>query len=79
LLNNLKDGVPTLRRYSRELNDAFVEEIRELKNAGNKGAHSVRVKFTDDEMEEWSNDITRMAEVLYDVLEGARIANESDD
>jgi predicted transcriptional regulator len=79
LLNNLKDGVPTLRRYSRELNDAFVEEIRELKNAGNRGAHSVRVSFTDDEMEEWSSDVTRMAEILYDVLEGARIANESDD
>jgi predicted transcriptional regulator len=78
LLNNLKEGVQTLRRYSRELDEAFVERIRELKNAGNRGAHSIRISFTDDEMEEWSNDVTRIAEVLYDVLEGARIANESD-
>lgn len=76
LLNNLKDGVPTLRRYSRELDDAFVEEIRDLKNAGNKGAHSIRVEFTDDQVEEWSSDATRFAEVLYDVLLGARIADE---
>jgi len=77
LLNNLKDGVPTLRRYSRELDDAFVEEVRDLKNAGNKGAHSIRVEFTDDQVEEWSSDVTRFAEVLYDVLLGARIADDN--
>ncbi|USZ69405.1 hypothetical protein NGM10_06630 [Halorussus salilacus] len=76
LLNKLKDGVSTLRRYSRELDDAFVEEVRELKNAGNRGAHSIRVDFTDDEVEEWASDATRMFEVLYDVLLGARIADE---
>jgi hypothetical protein len=76
LLNNLKDGVPTLRRYSRELDDAFVEEVRDLKNAGNRGAHSIRVNFTDEEVEEWSSDATRMVEVLYDLLIGARIADE---
>jgi Mn-dependent DtxR family transcriptional regulator len=79
LLNNLKDGVSTLRRYSRELDDAFVEEIRDIKNAGNKGAHSIRVDFTDEEVEAWSDDATRIAEVLYDVLLGAQIACESDE
>lgn len=78
LLNNLKDGVSTLRRYSRELDDAFVEEIRDIKNAGNRGAHSIRVDFTDDDIKESSDEATRIAEVLYDVLLGARIARESD-
>lgn len=78
LLNNLKDGVSTLRRYSRELDDAFVEDVRDIKNAGNRGAHSIRVDFTDGDIEEWSDDATRIAEVLYDVLLGARIARESD-
>jgi hypothetical protein len=78
LLNNLKEGVPILRRYSRELDDAFVEEIRDLKNAGNRGAHSIRVDFTDGEVEEWSSDATRISEVLYDVLLGARIADQQE-
>lgn len=78
LLNNLKEGVPTLRRYSRELDDAFVEEIRNIKNKGNRGAHSIRIEFSDDEIEEISEDVTRIAEVLYDTLSGARIAQEND-
>lgn len=78
LLNNFKDGVSTLRRYSRELDDAFVEEIRDIKNAGNKGAHSIRIDFSDEEVEAWSDDATRIVEVLYDILVGARIARESD-
>lgn len=75
LLNNLSDAVPTLRRYSRELDRGLVEGVRELKNEGNAGAHAIRVDFTDEEVEERSADATRLAEVLYDVLEGARIAD----
>ena len=74
LLNKLSDAVPTLRRYSRELDRSLVEGVRELKNEGNAGAHAIRVDFTDDEVEAWSGDATRFAEVLYDVLEGVRIA-----
>ena len=76
LLNNLREAVPTLRRYSRELDDRLVEDLRELKNEGNSGAHAIRVDFTDEEMEAWSSDATRIAEILYDVLEGARIADD---
>ncbi|RZH67993.1 hypothetical protein [Natrinema altunense] len=79
LLNNLKGGVPTLKRYSRDLDQALVEDIRDLKNEGNEGAHSIRVYFTDEEVEKWSDDATRFAEILYDVLLGARIANEQSD
>lgn len=76
LLNNLKDGVTTLRRYSRELDEGMVEEVRDLKNAGNAGAHAIRVDFSDEEVEAWSSDATRLFEVLYDVLLGAQIADE---
>lgn len=75
LLNNLRDAVSTLRRYSRELDKALVEELRNLKNEGNAGAHAIRVDFTDEEIEAWSRDATRIAEVLFDVLQGARIAD----
>lgn len=78
LLDNLKDGVTTLRRYSRDLDEPLVEQIRDLKDAGNTGAHSIKVDFTDDEVEAWSDDATRIAEILYDVLIGARIADRSD-
>lgn len=79
LLDNLRDGVPTLRRYSRELERGVVDEVRELKEEGNTGAHSIKVDFTDEEVEEWADDVTRMAEILYDVLMGARIADEQGD
>lgn len=77
LLNNLSEAVPTLRRYSRELDRALVEGLRELKNEGNAGAHAIRVEFTDEEVEAWSGDTTRTAKILYDVLEGARVADST--
>ncbi|AFO58442.1 MULTISPECIES: hypothetical protein [unclassified Natrinema] len=76
LLNNLKDGAPTLKRYSRDFDQSLVESVRDLKDDGNESAHSIRVDFTDEEVEDWSDDATRFAEILYDVLLGARIANE---
>jgi DNA-binding PadR family transcriptional regulator len=79
LLVNLKDGVPTLRRYARELDRELVEDLRELKNDGNMGAHAIRVNFSDEEVEEWADDATKMVEVLYEVLLGARIASNFDE
>ena len=76
LLNNLKDGVQTLRMYSRELDQPLVEDIRDLKDEGNSGAHSIRIDFSDEEVESWSDDATRFTEVLYEVLAGARIADQ---
>lgn len=76
LLSNFKDGVPTLRQYSRDLDRSMVEDVRDLKDVGNSGAHSIRVELTDEDVEEWSDDASRMAEILYDVLEGARIADD---
>lgn len=79
LLTNLKDGVPTLRMYSRELEQGVAEEIRELKDKGNSGAHSIRIEFSDEEVEGWADDATRFTNVLYEVLSGARIADEQAD
>ena len=78
LLTNLREGVPTLRQYARELERSTVDDLRELKEEGNSGAHAVRVDFTDEEIEAWSGDATRIAEILYEVLRGARIADEYD-
>lgn len=75
LLNNLSDAVPTLRRFSRELDRGMVEGVRKLKDEGNAGAHAIRVDFTDDEVEALSGDATRFAEILYDVLQGIHVAN----
>lgn len=77
LLDNLKNGVPTLRRYSRELDRELVSDLRDLKNDGNAGAHAVRVDFSDEEVEGWADDATKMVEILYDVLLGVRIASDS--
>ena len=76
LLTNLREGVPTLRQYARELERSTVDDLRDLKEEGNSGAHAIRVGFTDEEIEEWSDDATRVAEILYEILRGARIADE---
>ena len=76
LLTNLKDGVPEVRMYSRELDQSMVEEIRDLKEEGNTGAHSIRVDFSDEEVEDWSSEATRFAETLYAILRGIRMRNE---
>lgn len=75
LLTNLQDAVTDVRRHSRDLDTAMVEELRDLKDEGNEGAHSIRVDFDDGEVEEWSSTATRMAIVLHDVLVGVRNAD----
>jgi Mn-dependent DtxR family transcriptional regulator len=79
LLTNLREGVPTLRQYARELERSTVDDLLDLKQDGNSGAHAIRVDFTDEEIESWSDDATRIAEILYEVLRGARIADNRDD
>jgi Mn-dependent DtxR family transcriptional regulator len=78
LITNLKDGVPTLRQYARELDRDLVEDIRDLKEKGNSGAHALRVNFSEEEMENLSSDVTRMVEILYEVLRGVRIREEQE-
>lgn len=78
LLNNLKIGVPDLKRFTKEgLDRELVENIRDLKEKGNKGAHSVRVDFDDGEVESLSDDATHFAEVIYEVWKGVQNSNSS--
>jgi hypothetical protein len=37
------------------------------------------LNFTDEEVEGWANDATRFAEILYEILKGARIRDEQED
>lgn len=78
LLNNLKIGVPDLKRFTKEgLDRQMVEDIRGLKEKGNKGAHSIRVDFEEGEVEALSDDATHMAEVIYEVWRGVQNSNNS--
>lgn len=80
LLNNLKIGVPDLKRFTKEgLDREMVEDIRELKEKGNKGAHSIRVDFEEGEVENLSDDATHLAEVIYEVWKGVQNSNNSSD
>ncbi|CDK38404.1 hypothetical protein [Halorubrum sp. AJ67] len=78
LLNNLKIGVPDLKRFTKEgLDREMVEDIRDLKEKGNKGAHSIRVEFEEGEVEALSDDATQLAEVIYEVWKGVQNSNGS--
>jgi|GEM_PF-6086404 len=79
LLDNLRESVPTLRQYSRELDRELVDDLRELKEEGNAGAHAIRVDFTNEEVEGWASNATMMAKILHDTLLGAQIADEEGD
>jgi hypothetical protein len=79
LINNLKVGVPDIKRFTKESFDReMIEDIRDLKDKGNKGAHSIRVHFEDGEIEDLSTDATFFAEVLYEILKGVESANGND-
>lgn len=78
LLNNLKIGVPNLKRFTKEgLDREMVEDLRDLKDKGNKSAHSIRVEYDEGEVEELSPEATRYAEVIYEVWKGVENANGS--
>ena len=67
LIKNLGNTQTTLHQYSRDLDDEVIEAVEELRREGNSGAHSVRVDITEEDLEELSSDLTRAAEILFDV------------
>ena len=75
LVKNLRDGVPDLRQYSRDLSKDLVDDLDQFREHGNDGAHSIRVNVEEDEIEEMAKDATRLAQILYDVYLGVRIAS----
>ena len=76
LIDNLRDGVPDLRQYSRDLSKDLVGVLDRFRQEGNAGAHSVRVDVTEEEIEDLAEEATRTFEILYDVWVGIRIAND---
>lgn len=67
LVKNLRDEIPTLRQYSRDLDDDVVNTIDSLREEGNEGAHSIRVDITEEELEGLSHQVTRASEILFDI------------
>lgn len=78
LISNLRTGVPDLREYCRDLDRPLVDQIRDFKNEADNGAHSIRVDFADEEVEDWSDDATLITEVLYETLIYARRSDQTD-
>lgn len=78
LLDNLKDGVPRLRKhtYGQQLDKELVADLRKLKDEGNKGAHSVRIDISEEEIEGIAEDATRLTEILFEVFEGVQLENQ---
>jgi len=79
LVSNFEDNVTTLRQYSRDLDDEVVETVEWCRNQGNDGAHSIRVDVTEEELEEKSQEVTRAAEILYDIWIGVKIRTDETD
>lgn len=77
LLSNLRTAVPELREYCRDLNQPLVDDIRDFKNEADDGAHLIRVDFTDEDVEDRSDEATLMTEVLYETLIYARRNDQS--
>lgn len=79
LLDNLKDRVPILKQYSPLFDKKVVEDIRELKDEGNRGAHVIRLEFTEEEMEQLSQEATRLIKILYEIWWGVQQADKVED
>lgn len=72
LLDNMKDGIPDLRQYSPLFEKKTIEALRDLKNAGNKGAHVIRIKITEDEMDEYAGETDRLIRIIYQLWWGVQ-------
>jgi len=79
LLDNLKEGVTVLRQYSPLFEKEIVEDIRDLKEEGNRGAHTIRLKFIEEEMEQLSEEATRLIKIIYEIWWGVQQADKIED
>lgn len=79
LIENLSDARTTLHQYSRDLDEDVIDAVEELRQEGNSGAHSIRVDITEEDLGELSNDLTRAAEILYDVYVKIQIRRREED
>ena len=77
LKRNLRENVGEFRIYSRDIDEDLLDDLDEFKERGDAGAHSIVVDVDDKTVENMSQDATQLFEVLYDVWQGVRIANES--
>lgn len=72
LKRNLRANVADFRMYSRDIDEKLLDELDDFKEHGDAGAHSIVVGLTDEEIEEMTDEATRLTKVLYDLWQGVR-------
>lgn len=76
LCGSLRDKIPELQHYSRQLTDDLVDSIKEFKQPADSQTHAVRIGMSDEELEDMSDKATDISEALWRLREEVRRAND---
>jgi len=75
LIDNLEERIQDFRHYSLSLDEDFIDDLNGFRHDANESAHSIEVDISEEEIEQKSQDATRIAEVLFNVWRKIQIAN----
>ncbi|ELY73482.1 hypothetical protein [Natrinema pallidum] len=75
LCSNFRGEISNLNHYSRQLDNDLVNRIEEFREQGNSQAHSVRIGVSDNDLEAMRDDATDLTEILWNLREEVRLAN----
>ena len=69
LLEELDDSLQDYQAVSPAVDSDLIHDLKQIKAPANAQAHSIEDQVSDEDMEEYSDEVTRLARVLFDVRE----------
>jgi hypothetical protein len=79
LISNFEAQAESLRKYSLTVaENEFTEMLESFRHDGNESAHSIEIDISDSEIEEKSEDATRVAEILLNIWTKIQLVNAGD-
>lgn len=67
LKENFEENLGDFEHYSDSMDSDFISLIDEFRHTANRGAHSIEVSLTQDEMDEYSDNLKKIVPVLFRV------------
>lgn len=77
LLDNLEDNISDFVYFSERLDAKTIDDLRDFKQQGNAGAHSIELNPSESEMNYYQNELNELAGILTYVRKEVRASKES--
>lgn len=75
LLENLEENMGDFQHYSLSLDDEFIDSLDDFRVDANESAHSIETDISESEIEDLSDEATRISKKLLNVWKKVQIAN----